>query len=138
VTAPATPKEDCAHKQALRRSARTCRVIGTASSETTRGRQERGSGPTAWVIAQSGARTELIAALPIDHIAQRSAGEVGAQIIAEEVNGAVPVFVTGARDMRRDQHSGVGPQPRRRWVVEFADIDVECRTAQTTSLQRAG
>ena len=56
--------------------------------------------------------SKLIAAFPIDHIAQRSPSEIGAQIVTEEVDGAVPVFVTGARDMRRDQHPGVRPEPR--------------------------
>src|SRR5215813_15068335 len=41
----------------------------------------------------------LVAALPINHIEQWAAGEIGAQIVTEEVDGAVPVFVTGTGDM---------------------------------------
>src|SRR6516164_1398802 len=73
--------------------------------------------------------SKLIAAFPIDHIAQRSPSEIGAQIVTEEVDGAVPVFVTGARDMRRDQHPGVRPEPHWRQVLEFSDIDIECCAA---------
>src|SRR5215467_11758912 len=78
----------------------------------------------------------LVPAFPIDHIAQRPAVEIGAQVVAEEVDRAVPVFVAGARDMRRDQYPGVGPQPRRRRMLEFTDIDIECGTAQMTAVER--
>src|SRR6516164_7005298 len=79
-----------------------------------------------------------IAAFPIDHIAQWPAVDIRAQVVAEEVDGAVPVFVAGARDVRRDQRSGVGPELPRRQVLEFADIDVECGTAQVTAFESVG
>src|SRR6516165_1829078 len=86
--------------------------------------------------APPGAR--LIASFPIDDVAQRFAVEISAQIFAEEVDGAMPVFVTGARDMRRDQHPRIGPQLRRRRMFEFADIDIEHDAAQMIALKRVG
>ncbi len=49
----------------------------------------------------------LIAPFPFDHVAQRLAVEIGAQIGAEEIDGAVAVLVTGPRDVRGDQHLGI-------------------------------
>ena len=67
----------------------------------------------------------LIAPFPIDDISERSAIEIGAQIGAEDIYGAMPILVTGARDMRRDQHPRIGPEPRYGSVFEFTDIDIE-------------
>jgi hypothetical protein len=44
----------------------------------------------------------LIAPFPIDDIPERPAVEIGAQIVAEEIDGAMTVLITGSRDMRRD------------------------------------
>src|ERR1700730_14991584 len=38
--------------------------------------------------------------------------------------------------MRRDQHPAIGPQLRYRRPLEFADIDIERRSAQKMALQR--
>jgi hypothetical protein len=43
--------------------------------------------------------------------AERAALEIGAQIVAEEIDGAMTVLITGRRDMRRDQYAGIGPEP---------------------------
>src|ERR1700730_11408914 len=53
----------------------------------------------------------LIAQFPIDDIPERPALEIGAQILAEEIDGAMTVLITGRRDMRRDQYPGIGPEP---------------------------
>ena len=53
----------------------------------------------------------LIAPFPIDDIPKRSAHEIGTQIIAEEIYRAMTILITGRRDMRRDQHPGIGPEP---------------------------
>src|SRR5689334_22019952 len=79
-----------------------------------------------------------IAALPIDDIPQRRAIEIGAQVVAEEIDGAMTIPIAGSRNMRRDQHPRIGPEPRRRRVLEFADIDVERRASQMVALQRVG
>src|SRR5215472_13012851 len=68
---------------------------------------------------------DLIAPPPIDHIAQRAAGDIGAQIFAKELDAAMAVLVAGARDVGGDQHPRVGPQARRRQVLEFADINIQ-------------
>src|ERR1700740_2205316 len=52
-----------------------------------------------------------IAPFPIDDILERPARDIGAQIIAEEVCGTVMVLIAGRRDMRRDQHLGIRPEP---------------------------
>src|SRR6516165_182930 len=64
--------------------------------------------------------------------------EICAQILAEEIGGAVTILITARRDMRRDQYSGIGPEPRHRHVLEFTDIDIERRTAQMIALERVG
>src|ERR1700692_835818 len=38
--------------------------------------------------------------------------------------------------MRRDQYPRIGPEPCHRRVLEFADIDIEGRTAQMIALER--
>ena len=43
-----------------------------------------------------------IATFPIDDISERLALEMGPQIVAEEIDGAMTVLITGRRDMRRD------------------------------------
>src|SRR5262249_14522343 len=48
----------------------------------------------------------------IDDIPERPALEIGAQIVAEEIDGAMTVLITGRRDMRRDQYPRIGPEPR--------------------------
>jgi len=53
----------------------------------------------------------LITPFPIDDIPERPALEIGAQIVAEEIDGAMTVLITGRRDMRRDQYLGIGPEP---------------------------
>ena len=84
-------------------------------------------------------RATLIAALPIDDVAQWQAVEIGARVFSKsDVDRAVAILVAGARDMRRHQHPRIGPQPRRRRMLEFADIDVEHDAAQTIALQRVG
>src|ERR1700739_4669547 len=49
----------------------------------------------------------LITALPVDDVAQRAAVDMGAQVLAEQVDPGVTVFIAGARDVRRDQHFGI-------------------------------
>ena len=51
-----------------------------------------------------------IAPFPIDDIPQRPALEIGAQIVAEEIDGAMTVLITGRRYVRRDQYPGIGPE----------------------------
>src|SRR5580700_2737257 len=80
--------------------------------------------------------SQLVAALPIDDVTEGPAFAIGAQILAEEIHPTMPVIVAGTRDVRRDQHLGVRPQPRRRQVLELPDIDIERRAAQTIALQR--
>ena len=48
------------------------------------------------------------------------------------------VLVTDRRDMRRDQYPGIGPEPLRRRVLEFADINIERCAAQMIALERVG
>jgi hypothetical protein len=52
----------------------------------------------------------LIAPFPIDDISKRLAIEIGAQIGAEDIYGAMPILVSGARDMR--------PAPTALFVLE--------------------
>ena len=51
----------------------------------------------------------LIAALPIDDVAQRTAVEIGAQILAEQIDAAVAILVARAGDVRRNQYARIGP-----------------------------
>jgi hypothetical protein len=53
----------------------------------------------------------LISPFPIDDIPERPALEIGTQIVAEEIDGAMTVLIAGRRDMRRDQYPGIGPEP---------------------------
>src|SRR6516164_1146768 len=80
----------------------------------------------------------LIAPFPIDDIPERPTREIGTQIVAEEIYGAMTVLVTDRRDMRRDQYPGIGPEPLRRRVLEFADINIERCAAQMIALERVG
>ena len=91
-------------------------------------------------MENSSAATEvpLIAPFPIDDISERSTIEIGAPIGAEDIYGAMPILVTRARDMRRDQHPRIGPEPRHGRVLEFTDIDIERRAAQTIALEGVG
>src|SRR5262245_38001470 len=83
-------------------------------------------------------RRLLIAPFPIDDIPERGALEIGAQVVAEEIDRAMTVLITGGRDMRRDQHPGIGPEPWRWRVLELADIDIERCAAQMIALERVG
>src|SRR6266699_1594851 len=83
------------------------------------------SQPGAWNCSPPALGRCLIAPLPIDDISKRLAIEIGAQIGAEDIYGAMPILVSGARDMRRDQHPRIGPEPRHGRVLEFTDMDVE-------------
>src|SRR5215469_12611656 len=51
----------------------------------------------------------LVAALPIDNVAQRTAVEIGTQVLAEQIDAAVAILVAGAGDVRRNQHPRIGP-----------------------------
>ncbi len=84
------------------------------------------------------ARGASVAPRPVDDVAQGPAVEVGAQVVAEDVDGAVPLLVADAGDVRRDQHAGIGPQLTPRRVLELADIDVEGGAAQVVAGQRVG
>jgi hypothetical protein len=90
------------------------------------------------LIVASATGWRLIAPFPIDDIPERPAVEIGAQIGAEEIDGAVTVLITGSRDMRGDQYLGIGPEPHHRRVLEFTDIDIERRAAQMIALERIG
>src|SRR5438309_11159603 len=76
-----------------------------------------------------------IASIPVDDVLQGPAIEIGAQIVAEEVDGTVPILIAGTRDVRRDQNLGIGPQPRHRRVFEFTDIDIERSAPQGVARQ---
>lgn len=78
----------------------------------------------------------LIAPFPIDDISERLAIEIGAQIGAEDIYGAMPILVSGARDMRRDQHPRIGPEPRHGCVLEFTDIDIERSASYVIAAKR--
>lgn len=82
-------------------------------SRATRQPNEQGPGADhgAAIPAPGGAGELLIAPFPIDDIPERPALEIGAQIVAEEIDGAMTVLITGRRDMRRDQYPGIGPEP---------------------------
>jgi hypothetical protein len=92
-------------------------------------------GPSARTPA-AGPRVALIAPFPIDDISERSAIEVGVQIVAEDIYGAMPILVCGARDMRRDQHPGIGPKLRHGRVLEFTDIDIEHSASYVIAAKR--
>ena len=62
----------------------------------------------------------LIAQFPIDDISERLAIEIGAQIGAEDIYGTMPILVSGAGDMRRDQHPRIGPEPHHGCVLAAA------------------
>src|SRR2546423_15127917 len=83
----------------------------------------------------SGSTGGLIAAVPVDDVVQWFAFEIGAQILAEEIDPAMALVVAGARDVWRDQHPRIGPQPRRRQMPEFPDLDIERDAAQTALIQ---
>src|SRR5215469_11121752 len=51
----------------------------------------------------------LVTARPIDDVAQRPPTEIGAKVIAEQIDAAMAVLVAGAGDMRRNQHPRIGP-----------------------------
>src|SRR6266436_2389170 len=78
----------------------------------------------------------LIASFPIDNVAKRPAIEIGTQIVAEDVDTAMTVLIASGRNVRRDQHPGIGPETRHRRVLEFADINVERGAAQMITLKR--
>jgi len=78
----------------------------------------------------------LITAIPIDDIPHRPAIEPGAQILAKENDPAVPILVAGARNVWREQLSGIGPEPSARGMLELADIDIEHGAAQVVAGQR--
>ena len=78
----------------------------------------------------------LITAIPIDDIPHRPAIEPGAQILAKENDPAVPILVAGARNVWREQHSGIGPEPSHRGMLELANIDIEHGAAQVIAGQR--
>ena len=65
----------------------------------------------AHLIVMSWRRLALVAPFPIDDIPERLALKIGAQIVAEEVDGAMTVLITVRRDMRRDQYPRIGPEP---------------------------
>jgi hypothetical protein len=46
------------------------------------------------------------------------------------------VLIAGRRNMRRDQHPRIGPQPRQRRVLEFTNVDIERGAAQLTAIER--
>src|SRR5229473_2009787 len=76
--------------------------------------------------------------LPIDYVAQRSSVDVGAQVVAKDIDRAVPAFVAVAGDVRGDQHPLVLPEPRRRGLLKFPLIDVEHDAAQAALVERPG
>jgi hypothetical protein len=78
----------------------------------------------------------LIAPFPIDDISERLAIEIGAQIGTEDIYGTMPILVSGARDMRRDQHPWIGPEPRHGCVLEFTDIDIERSASYVIAAKR--
>ena len=61
-------------------------------------------------VGPGGAGKLLIAPFPIDDIPKRPAIEIGAQIVAEEIDGAMTVLITCRRDVRRDQYPGIRPE----------------------------
>src|SRR6476661_6519489 len=79
-----------------------------------------------------------IAPFPVDDVPERPALEIGAQIVAEEIDGAMTVLIAGRRYMRCDQDLGIGPESRRRRVLEFAGINIERGAAQMIVLERVG
>src|SRR6266853_101258 len=80
--------------------------------------------------------SRLIAPFPVDDVLQRLTVEISPQIVAKELDRAVPILVAGARDMGRDQHPRIGPQLGQRRVLELAVIDIEHDTPQATAAQR--
>jgi hypothetical protein len=78
----------------------------------------------------------LIAPFPIDDISEWLAIEIGAQIGAEDIYGAMPILVGGARDVRRDNHPRIGPEPRHGSVPEFTDIDIERSASHVIAAKR--
>jgi hypothetical protein len=55
---------------------------------------------------------------------------------ALDIYGAMPILVDGARDMRRDQHPPIGPEPRHGRVLEFTDVDIEHSASYVTAAKR--
>src|SRR3954451_2424491 len=78
-----------------------------------------------------------ITSLPVDHVVQLPAIAISTKVVAENIHAAMLVLIAAIRDMWRDQHPAIRPQPRHWRALELADIDIQRCAAQMVALQRA-
>src|SRR5262245_45375447 len=73
-----------------------------------------------------------IARGPVDDVGQRPAVEIGAQVLAEEVDAPMLTHVTAVRDVRGDEDALVVPEATIRFMLELAHVHVEGRSPQSS------
>src|SRR2546425_1333911 len=85
-----------------------------------------------WTIAAVASRRRhwSIAIRPIDDIGQGTPVQIGAQVVAEEVDPPMLTHVTAARDMRGDEDALIVPEATIGFMFELTHIDVQGRPPQ--------
>src|SRR5262245_57423668 len=78
----------------------------------------------------SGEERLSIAGGPVDDVGQGPSVEIGAQIVAEEVDAPMLTHVTAARDMWGDEDAFVVPEATIGFMFEFPHVDVEGHAPQ--------
>src|SRR5215211_3706931 len=76
-----------------------------------------------------------ITPLPVDDIVQRPAIPISPKVVAENIHATVLALIAAVRDMWRDQHPPIRPEPRHWRALELADIDIERRATQMIALE---
>ena len=95
-------------------SSTVCSLVGARSTLDAKRRKIVASGYLRALLLRQwtslfSVRPILISPRPVDYIAQRRAIEIGAQIVAEHLDGAVAVVVALAGNVRRNQNPRVLP-----------------------------
>src|SRR5438128_5124236 len=86
-----------------------------------------------WTIAALAGRRPWswsITIRPIDDIGQGTPVQIGAQVVAEEVDPPMLTHVTAARDMRGDEDALIVPEATIGFMFELTHIDVQGRPPQ--------